>query len=311
MVNTIKVYVKDKAVHSKDFLFNRLLPTKVSIYLKELQQLITIGQQYGGLYYLNLSNLQMSNNNRLLIKANVSKYARIKTTFPYIYWHVLLGHAGHEAICRTLKNAEIKFDFSKDEQWCHICDLAKFKRLPIPSSTFKSPRFLYMLCEDTFPLHGESYYRHKYCMIIYDRYSNYTWAHWLRSKSENPSLFMQCLTDLEVKHNLPVVIVQSDRGEPVLKIMLMALTRWLSLGNVCKRILLRSSSLLLALQCSIARNDVVGIGLLYQIGRVEYFAYLLAICDFLPALVAASLEFQRHDCDFEQVYTADTDCSTQ
>ena len=35
MVNTIKVYVKDKAVRSKDFLFNRLLPTKVSIYLKE------------------------------------------------------------------------------------------------------------------------------------------------------------------------------------------------------------------------------------------------------------------------------------
>ena len=96
-----------------------------------------------------------------------------------------------------------------------------------------------------------------------------------------------------------------------MKIMLMALTRWLSLGNVCKRILLRASSLLLALQCSIARNDVVGIGLLYQIGRVEYFAYLLAMCDFLPALVAASLEFLRRDCDFEQVYTADTDCSTQ
>ena len=40
----------------------------------------------------------------------------------------------------------------------------------------------------------------------------------------------------------------------VIKIML--LTRWLSLGNVCKRILLRASSLLLVLQCSIARNAV-------------------------------------------------------
>jgi hypothetical protein len=71
----------------------------------------------------------------------------------------------------------------------------------------------------------------------------------------------------------------------------MLLTRWLSLGNVGKHILLRASSLLLALQCSIARNDVVGIGLLYQIGRVEYFYYLLAMCDFLPALrVAASLD---------------------
>jgi hypothetical protein len=58
-------------------------------------------------------------------------------------------------------------------------------------------------------------------------------------------------------------------------------------------------------------DDVVGMGLLYQIGRVEYFAYLLAMCDFLPALVAASLEFQRRDCDFEQVYAADTDSSAQ
>jgi hypothetical protein len=66
----------------------------------------------------------------------------------------------------------------------------------------------------------------------------------------------------------------------------------------------------IAASCTaIARNDVVGIGLLYQIGRVEYFAYLLAMCDFLPALVAASLEFQRRDCDFEQVYAADTDSS--
>jgi len=67
------------------------------------------------------------------------------------------------------------------------------------------------------------------------------------------------------------------------------------------------------LHCNIqvARNDVVGIGLLYQIGRVVYFAYLLAMCDFLPALVAASLEFQRRDCDCEQVYAADTESSAQ
>ena len=186
----------------------------VWIYLYDIGKLITIGHQYGGLYYLNLQSITGKGDKDLIkIKSNNTKYVRAKSSHPYIYWHVLFGHASHDAICRTLKTAEINFNFSEDEIWCHICDIAKFTKLPIPMSTLNPQRFLYMICEDTFPLRSESYYRHLHCMVIYDKYSHYSWTHWLRSKNENPALFMQCITDLEVKYNLPVVIIQSDRGE--------------------------------------------------------------------------------------------------
>ena len=116
-------------------------------------------------------------------------------------------------VCKTLTNAGIPFDFKNDEQWCHICDLVKFTKIPVPPSQTQSPRFLHTLCEDTFPLHTESYYHHRHCMIIYDRFSHTVWSHWVKHKDENPELFIQCVTDLEVKYNLPVVIIQSDRGE--------------------------------------------------------------------------------------------------
>jgi hypothetical protein len=79
---------------------------------------------------------------------------------------------------------------------------------------------------------------------------------------------IKCQLFLKIEYNLI-----RRRGEFILKIShVSALTRWLSFGIVCKRILLRAFYFALILNCTQMMTLLVNWFTEPEIGRAEYFA---------------------------------------
>ena len=133
----------------------------------------------------------------------------------YMMWHVRLGHANVETVCRTLKGAGIEFDFRNCEVICPVCQLVNARRRTIRRVTHSPPKeqFGYRLAEDVFQLPVESVTRMRYASFMIDVYTGFCWIMLMRRKSEAPFKVTSLIDSLEATHAIKVVQVQSDRGE--------------------------------------------------------------------------------------------------
>ncbi|KAK1682301.1 hypothetical protein QYE76_043149 [Lolium multiflorum] len=94
------------------------------------------------------------------------------------------------------------------------CVEGKMHDSPHPSKTIiSSKRILELLHVDLFgPTTHASFGGKKYCLVIVDDYSRYTWVFFLKSKDETQQIFIDFATEVQRQHNLLIMAIRSDNG---------------------------------------------------------------------------------------------------
>nr|GEX81317.1 hypothetical protein [Tanacetum cinerariifolium] len=132
-------------------------------------------------------------------------------------WHRRLSHINFDTINLLSKNDIViglpKLKFIKDHL-CSSCELGKAKQnsfhIKITQRFKRRLQLLHMdLCG---PMQVESINGKKYVLIIVDDYSRYTWTHFLRSKDETPTVFIDFLTFVQRGLHAQVRTVRTDKG---------------------------------------------------------------------------------------------------
>ena len=52
----------------------------------------------------------------------------------------------------------------------------------------------------------------KYCLVIVDDYSRFSWVYFFKSKSETQQNFIDFANEVQRQHNLPILAIRSDNG---------------------------------------------------------------------------------------------------
>ena len=97
---------------------------------------------------------------------------------------------------------ERKCFFSKD-RLCRACVEENMHDSPHPIKAFiSSKRILELLHVDLFGVvHEDSLGGKKYCLVIVDDYSRYTWVYFFKHKSETQQTFIDFTTQIQHQHN--------------------------------------------------------------------------------------------------------------
>jgi len=133
-------------------------------------------------------------------------------------WHRRLGHVNMRTLQSLHKGNHIvglkeNVSFAKDRV-CRACVEGKMHDSPHPSKTIiSSKRILELLHVDLFgpPSHA-SLGGKKYCLVIVDDYSRYTWVYFFKLKSETQQTFINFSTEMQRQHNVPILAIRSDNG---------------------------------------------------------------------------------------------------
>ena len=52
----------------------------------------------------------------------------------------------------------------------------------------------------------------KYCLVIVDDYSRFTWVYFFKLKSETQQVVINFSNQVQRKHNVPILAIRSDNG---------------------------------------------------------------------------------------------------
>src|SRR3954462_8309728 len=103
--------------------------------------------------------------------------------------------------------------FAKDRV-CRACVEGKMHDSPHKRKTIvSSKRILELLHVDLFgpPSHA-SLGGQKYCLVIVDDYSRYTWVYFFKLKSETQQTVIDFANEVQRQHNVPILAIRSDNG---------------------------------------------------------------------------------------------------
>ena len=62
------------------------------------------------------------------------------------------------------------------------------------------------------PLTIESLGGKKYCLVIVDDYSRYTWVYFFKKKSETQQTVINYANEVQRQHNVKILMIRSDNG---------------------------------------------------------------------------------------------------
>lgn len=128
-------------------------------------------------------------------------------------WHKRLGHPSYSRLDAISENLGITKYKNKGSAYCHVCHLAKQKKL-----SFSSPN---NICNSTFellhidlwgPFSVETVDGFKHFLTIVDDHSRATWVFLLRNKSEVLKVFPDFIKQAENQYNVKVKAVRSDNA---------------------------------------------------------------------------------------------------
>ena len=133
-------------------------------------------------------------------------------------WHRRLAHVNMRTLQSLHKEGHIvglkeNVSFAKDRV-CRACVLGKMHDAPHkPTNQIKSNKILELLHVDLFgpPSHA-SLGGKKYCLVIVDDFSRYSWVYFFKLKSETQRTFIDFINLVQWKYNVPVLIIRSDDG---------------------------------------------------------------------------------------------------
>lgn len=176
-------------------------PSTCEIHDRTKVSMIGQGRRIGNLYVLDIKEASV----------RVNKVVDIGT------WHNRMGHASYsrlDLITNNLGTTKLK---NKGSAYCHICHLAKQKKLsfPFPNNICNS-NFELLHIDVWGPFSVETVDGYKYFLTIVDDHSRATWVYLMRSKDEVLTVFPAFVAQVENQYNVRVKAVRSDNA-PELK----------------------------------------------------------------------------------------------
>ncbi|GJW37700.1 putative ribonuclease H-like domain-containing protein [Tanacetum coccineum] len=132
-------------------------------------------------------------------------------------WHRRLGHVNFKTINKLVKDNLVRGLPSKhfeNDQTCVACLKGKQHKASCKSKVQNSiTQPLFMLHMDLFgPTFVSSLMNKKYCLVITDDYSRFTWVFFLASKDETSGILKIFITEIENLADKKVKIIRCDNG---------------------------------------------------------------------------------------------------
>ncbi|GJV27806.1 ribonuclease H-like domain-containing protein [Tanacetum coccineum] len=139
------------------------------------------------------------------------------TSEESMLWHRRLGHVNFKNINKLVKEnlvRDLPLKRFENDQTCVACLKGKQHRASCKSKAF-SPitKPLYMLHMDLFgPTFVSSLMHKKYCLVVTDDYSRFSWVFFLRTKDETSEILKNFIKEIENLVDKKVKIIRSDNG---------------------------------------------------------------------------------------------------
>lgn len=132
-------------------------------------------------------------------------------------WHRRLAHVNMRSLQSLLKGEHVlrltNVSFNKDRV-CSVCIEGKLHEKAHHHKTIiTSTRHLKLLRIDLFgPPTYDSLGGKKYCLVIVDDYSRYTWVYFFKHKSENKQTVIDFANEAQHQYNAKIMAIRSDDG---------------------------------------------------------------------------------------------------
>ncbi|GJV74991.1 putative ribonuclease H-like domain-containing protein [Tanacetum coccineum] len=132
-------------------------------------------------------------------------------------WHRRLGHVNFKTINKLVKENLVRALPSKhfkNDQTCVACLKVKQQKASCKSKIQNSiTQPLFMLHMDLFGLtFMSSLMNKKYCLVVTNDYSRFTWVFFLATKNENSGILKSFITEIENLIDKKVKIIRCDNG---------------------------------------------------------------------------------------------------
>ncbi|GJU65810.1 putative ribonuclease H-like domain-containing protein [Tanacetum coccineum] len=132
-------------------------------------------------------------------------------------WHRRLGHVNFKTINKLVKDNLVRGLPSKhfeNDQTCVACLKGKQHKASCKSKIQNSiTQPLFMLHMDLFgPTFVSSLMNKKYCLVVTDDYSRFTWVFFLATKDETSGILKSFITEIENLVDKKVKIIRCDNG---------------------------------------------------------------------------------------------------
>ena len=140
-----------------------------------------------------------------------------KTSLGWL-WHRRLAHVGMGTLKKLMKKELIRglkdVTFEKDKL-CSACQAGKQVANTHPTKAYLSTsRVLELLHMDLFgPTTYASLGGNKYCLVIVDDFSRYTWTFFLQDKAEVASIFKKFAKNAQNQFDVKIKKIRSDNGK--------------------------------------------------------------------------------------------------
>ncbi|GJT93904.1 putative ribonuclease H-like domain-containing protein, partial [Tanacetum coccineum] len=139
------------------------------------------------------------------------------TSEESMLWHRRLGHVNFKNINKLVKEnlvRDLPLKRFENDQTCVACLKGKQHRASCKTKAF-SPitKPLFMLHMDLFgPTFVSSLMHKKYCLVVTDDYSRFSWVFFLRTKDETSEILKNFIKEIENLVDKKVKIIRSDNG---------------------------------------------------------------------------------------------------
>ena len=132
-------------------------------------------------------------------------------------WHRRLSHINFKTINKIVKYCLVRGlpqKLFQNDQTCVSCFKGKQHRASCKPKAYNSySQALYMLHMDFFGPTSVSSLNHKrYCLVIIDDYSWFTWVFFLRTKDETSEILKNFIVEVEILSDKKVKIIRCDNG---------------------------------------------------------------------------------------------------
>ncbi|GJW50418.1 ribonuclease H-like domain-containing protein [Tanacetum coccineum] len=139
------------------------------------------------------------------------------TSEESMLWHRRLGHVNFKNINKLVKEnlvRDLPLKRFENDQTCVACLKGKQHRASCKTKAFSpNTKPLFMLHMDLFGLTFVSSLMHKkYCLVVTDDYSRFSWVFFLRTKDETSEILKNFIKEIENLVDKKVKIIRSDNG---------------------------------------------------------------------------------------------------
>ncbi|GJZ66203.1 putative ribonuclease H-like domain-containing protein [Tanacetum coccineum] len=162
----------------------------------------------------NMYSFDMKN---IIPKESLTCLVAKATSDESMLWHRRLGHINFKNINKLVKDNLVRGLPTKhfeNDQTCIACLKGKQHRASCKSKVLNPiTKPLFMLHMNLFgPTFVSSLMHKKYCLVVTDDYSRFTWVFFLTTKDETSEILKNSIKEIENLVNKKVKIIRSDNG---------------------------------------------------------------------------------------------------